>query len=190
MEDKSENDKKNIDIPSLEDRHYYLFNQDFDHGSCGDALKFILERNFIEKNRPKQIKMIINSYGGVVDAAFALIDTMKGSKIPIYTYGLGCIASCGLMTFIAGQKGKRFITRNTSILSHQFSWGNFGKEHELFATVKEFTNTQQRIVEHYKRCTGMSEKNIKKYLLPPEDVWLTAKEAVKYGIADEVVDFY
>jgi ATP-dependent Clp protease, protease subunit len=176
--------------PTLEEMHYYLFNKDFTHDSCGDALSFILERNFMDKDRPKQIKMIINSYGGVVDAAFALIDTMKGSRIPVFTYGLGCIASCGLMTFIAGQKGKRFITRNTSILSHQFSWGSFGKEHELFATVKEFTNTQHRIVEHYKRCTGMTEKNIKKYLLPPEDVWLTAKEAVKYGIADEIVEWY
>ena len=102
----------------------------------------------------------------------------------------GEIASCGLLTFIAGEKGKRFITRNTAILSHQFSWGSWGKEHELMARVKEFTNTQDRILEHYKRCTGLSEKQIKTYLLPPEDVWLTAKEAVKYGIADEIVDFY
>jgi len=190
MKDDFKEDSNKTFAPTLEEKHYYLFNKDFNHDSCGDALAFILERNLMDKDRPKQIKMIINSYGGVVDAAFALIDTIKGSRIPVFTYGLGCIASCGLMTFIAGQKGKRFITRNTSILSHQFSWGSFGKEHELFATVKEFTNTQQRIVEHYKRCTGMTEKNIKKYLLPPEDVWLTAKEAVKYGIADEIVEFY
>jgi len=175
--------------PTLDEKHYYLFNKDFTQESCGDALAFILERSLMEK-RPKQMKMIITSYGGSVDAAFALIDTMKGSPIPIHTYGLGCIASCGLMTFISGQKGKRFITRNTSILSHQFSWGSFGKEHELFATVKEFTNVQRRIVDHYKRCTGMTEANIKKYLLPPEDVWLTAKEAVKFGIADQIVEFY
>ena len=58
------------------------------------------------------------------------------------------------------------------------------------AKVKEFENTHCRILDHYKRCTGLDEKDIKKYLLPPEDVWLTSKEAVKYGIADEVVDFY
>ena len=46
------------------------------------------------------------------------------------------------------------------------------------------------MIDHYKKCTGLSEKEIRKYLLPPEDVWLTAKEAVKYGIADEVVEFY
>ena len=177
-------------IPTIEDHHYYLFNDDFNAKSTGDLIKFIIERNLIIKDRPKMMKLIINSPGGEVSSAFALIDTMKGSKIPIYTYGLGEIASCGLLTFIAGEKGKRFITRNTAILSHQFSWGSWGKEHELMARVKEFNNTQERILEHYKRCTGLTEKQIKTYLLPPEDVWLTAKEAVKYGIADEIVDFY
>ena len=56
--------------------------------------------------------------------------------------------------------------------------------------VKEFENTSKRLIEHYKKCTGQTEDVIKKYLLPPEDVWLTAREAVKYGIADEVVEFY
>lgn len=177
-------------IPSIEDYHYYLFNEDFNAKSTGDLIKFIIERNLIIKDKPKMMKLIINSPGGEVSSAFALIDTMKGSRVPIYTYGLGEIASCGLLTFIAGEKGKRFITRNTAILSHQFSWGSWGKEHELMARVKEFNNTQDRILEHYKRCTGLTEKQIKTYLLPPEDVWLTAKEAVKYGIADEIVEFY
>ncbi len=188
--DKMIDDEKSCSVPSLEDHHYYLFNDDFNPTSCGNALSFILQRNLMTKDRPKQIKMIINSPGGEVPSAFALIDTMKGSRIPIYTYGLGEIGSCGLLTFIAGEKGKRFITRNTGILSHQWAWGAFGKEHELMSRVKEFKNTQHRVMEHYKRCTGMKEKDILKYLLPPEDVWLTAKEAVKYGIADEVVDFY
>jgi len=183
-------EKEKSEIPDIEDFHYYLFNSTFDASSTGDALKYILARNLMRKDRPKQIKMIINSPGGEVPSAFALIDTMKGSRIPIYTYGLGEIASCGLLTFIAGAKGHRYITRNTAILSHQFSWGSIGKEHELMAQVKEFNNTSQRIVEHYKRCTGQTEANIKKYLLPAEDVWLTPKEAIKFGIADEIVDFY
>lgn len=185
------NDKeKTTTIPSIEDHHYYLFNDDFNPKSTGDLIKFIIERNLMTKEKPKMMKLIINSPGGEVSSAFALIDTMKGSRIPIFTYGLGEIASCGLLTFIAGEKGKRFITRNTAILSHQFSWGSWGKEHELMSRVKEFENTTERILQHYKKCTGLDEKQIRKYLLPPEDVWLTAKEAVKFGIADEVVDFY
>lgn len=185
-----EKEKDAQDIPDIEAHHYYLFNSTFDASSTGDALKFILARNLMKKDRPKFMKFIINSPGGEVPSAFALIDTMKGSKIPVYTYGLGEIASCGLLTFMSGEKGHRYITRNTAILSHQFSWGSMGKEHELMASVKEFNNTSQRIVDHYKKCTGQTEATIKKYLLPPEDVWLTPKEAIKYGIADQIVDFY
>lgn len=185
-----EKEEKTIDIPNIEDLHYYIFSSDFDNNSCSDAMKFIIARNLMKKDRPKLMKMIINSPGGSVTSAFALIDTMKGSKIPVYTYGLGEISSCGLLTFIAGAKGHRYITRNTAILSHQFSWGSMGKEHELMASVKEFNNTSHRMIEHYKKCTGQTEATIKKYLLPPEDVWLTPREAIKYGIADEVVDFY
>jgi ATP-dependent Clp protease protease subunit len=182
--------EKETNVPSIEDYHYLMFNTDFNASSTGDAISFIIARNLMNKSRPKQIKMIINSPGGEVPSAFALIDTTKGSKVPIYTYGLGEIASCGLLTFMAGEKGHRYITKNTAILSHQFSWGTIGKEHELMASVKEFNNTSQRIIEHYKNCTGQTEANIKKYLLPPEDVWLTPKEAIKYGIADKIVDFY
>jgi ATP-dependent Clp protease protease subunit len=185
-----EKEKDQSDIPDIENYHYYIFSSEFDNGSCSDAMRFILARNLMKKDRPKQIKMIINSPGGNVPSAFSLIDTMKGSKVPVFTYGMGEIASCGLLTFIAGEKGHRYITRNTAILSHQFSWGTIGKEHELMASVKEFTNTSARIIEHYKRCTGQTEATIKKYLLPPEDVWLTPKEAIKYGLADHVVDFY
>lgn len=183
-------DKEEKTFPTLEDFHYFQFNKEFDRESCGEAIEFILVRNLLEEDRPRQMKMLINSPGGDVASAFALIDTMKGSRIPVHTYGLGEICSCGLMTFIAGYRGKRFVTRNTAILSHQYSWDSAGKDHELMARVKEFRNTQERILEHYKRCTGLDDRMIKKYLLPPQDVWLTAREAVKYGIADEVVDFY
>lgn len=175
--------------PTLEENNYYIFNTDFNPSSTSDAIRFIIERNLMEKH-PNQIKMIINSYGGEVPSMFALVDTMKGSKVPIYTYGLGTIASCGLMTFIAGEKGKRFLTRNTSILSHQFSWLSMGKEHELIASNKQVQIISNNILLHYKKCTGLSDKQIKEYLLPAHDVWLSAKEAVKLGIADEIIDFY
>ena len=175
-------------IPNIEDHHYYLFNSTFDASSTGDALKFILARNLMKKDRPKFMKFIINSPGGEVPSAFALIDTIKGSKIPVYMYGLGEIASCGLLTFIAGEKGHRYVTRNTAILSHQFSWGSFGKEHELFAQIKEFDLTTKRMIAHYKKCTGLKEEHIRDYLLPPQDMWLSAAESKKLGICDDVKD--
>jgi ATP-dependent Clp protease protease subunit len=96
------------------------------------------------------------------------------------------IASCGLLLFIAGERGHRTLTPNTSILSHQWSWGSTGKEHELFATVREFELTSKRLLAHYKKCTGLPEKTIRDILLPPQDVWLDSKEALKYKLCDRV----
>ena len=174
---------------TIEDHNYYLFHQDFTNESTSNAIKFIIERNLM-KTPPKLMKIIFNSPGGDLSAAFSLIDVMKGSRVPIYTYGLGEIASCGLLAFIAGKKGHRYITENTNILSHQFSSIFWGKEHELMARSKEIHLFSRRYIDHYIKCTGLSEKDVKKYLLPPEDVWLSAQEAVKYGIADEIVEFY
>ena len=91
---------------------------------------------------------------------------------------------------MSGAKGKRIITPNTSILSHQYSWGSTGKEHELFARVREFELSSERMMQHYKKCTGLSEKKIREVLLPPQDIWLSAKEAVKFGIADKIKELY
>ena len=177
--------------PTIGDKGIYLFAEDFDSESSSKAITFILNKNILtKKNRPENLTMIINSPGGEVASAFALIDIMKGSRIPVHTLGLGQISSCGLLTFMAGEKGHRTITPNTSILSHQFSWGSHGKEHELLAVVKEFDLTSKRMLEHYKKCTGLSEKVIKEVLMPPQDVWLSAKEAVKYGIADQIKNTY
>jgi ATP-dependent Clp protease protease subunit len=134
------------------------------------------------------LNLIITSPGGDLNAAFALIDVMRGSAIPVRTIGLGQIASAGLMIFIAGEKGQRILTPNTSILSHQYSWGAIGKEHELFAQIKEFDLTTKKVIDHYKRCTGLADKKIREVLLPPQDVWLSPPEAKKLGLCDDVKD--
>ena len=153
------------------------------------SLKYLLREEKKERKK-EELTLGICSPGGDLNACFALIDVMKGSQIPIRTIGMGMIASCGLLMFISGEKGRRILTPNTSILSHQYSWGSFGKEHELFAAVKEFDLTTHRMVTHYKKCTGLTEKDIRQYLLPPQDVWLSAKEAKKLGLCDQIKETY
>ena len=181
----SEETKK--EVSSLQDAGYHLMMAEVDTGSCQSAIEWILEANFIntEKKLP-ELNLIICSPGGDLTACFALIDVMRGSAIPIKTTGLGLIASCGLLLFISGTQGRRVLTPNTSILSHQFSWGTFGKEHELFAAHKEMELTTARMIKHYKKCTGLTDKKIRKYLLPPQDMWLGAEEAKKLGICDKI----
>jgi len=166
---------------------YYYMAESFTAETTKPIITWIIENNLMsDQRRRKELTLIINSPGGEVHSAFALIDTMKGSAIPIRTIGIGMIASCGILTFMAGKKGRRILTPNTSILSHQYSWGSAGKEHELFASVREYELTTERIIAHYKKCTGLNEKQIRQYLLPPQDVWLNATEAKKLGICDSV----
>lgn len=178
-------------INHLNNNNIYLFMEEFDSKTVKPLIDWILQKNLLpNEERPKNLTIMICSPGGDVTSAFALIDIMKGSRIPIHTVGLGSIASCGILTFMAGEKGHRYITPNTSILSHQYAWGSYGKEHELFARVREFELTTERMMKHYKKCTGLDEKKIRKYLLPPEDVWLTAEQAVEFGIADKIKEIY
>lgn len=173
----------------LYEKGIYLFMDDVTPDSCKEAIEFIIKQNW-ERKKQKSLKFMISSDGGDLSSCFALIDIIKGSKIPIHTVGLGVIASAGLLLFISGEKGHRILTPNTSILSHQYSWISAGKEHELFAVIKEYELTTARMVNHYKKCTGLSEEDIRKYLLPPEDVWLSATTSRKLGICDLVKTLY
>jgi ATP-dependent Clp protease protease subunit len=173
---------------SLNDKGIYYFATDFNQNSVKDCITWILDANFQSKTPYENLTLMISSYGGDLFSAFALIDVMRGSHIPIHTVGLGIIASAGLMTFIAGEPGYRIITPNTSILSHQFSAGSFGKEHELLATQKQFDLITKRMINHYKKCTKLNEKIIREKLLPPQDIWLSSEEAKKYNLVDQVKD--
>ena len=171
-------------------RGHHIFMEDVTQESMKPLINWIIAENFNKEKKKEELTLGICSRGGDLNACFALVDIMKGSKIPIRTIGMGMIASCGLVIFISGEKGRRVLTPNTSILSHQYSWGSFGKEHELFAAVKEFDLTTRRMIDHYKKCTGLSEEDIRKYLLPPQDVWLSAKEAKKLGLCDSITATY
>ena len=180
----SEETKK--EVSNLVDAGYHLMFENVDSSSAQTAIEWIMESNLTTDKKHKALTLVICSPGGDLPAGFPLIDVMRGSSIPIRTVGLGLIASCGLLLFISGTKGRRTLTPNTSILSHQFSWGTYGKEHELFAAQKEYALTTRRMIGHYKKCTGLNDEKIRKYLLPPQDVWLDAKEAKKLGICDQV----
>ena len=180
----SEETKK--EVSGLDSAGYHLLFDDISSNSAQSTIEWIMESNLTTDKKHKELTLVICSPGGDLSAGFALIDVMRGSTIPIRTVGLGLIASCGLLLFISGTKGRRTLTPNTSILSHQFSWGTYGKEHELFAAQKEYDLTTRRMIAHYKKCTGLNDEKIRKYLLPPQDVWLDAKEAKKLGICDQV----
>lgn len=170
----------------LNNHGIYVFIDDVAAETVKPVIEWILYENYVTKKKKKELILIICSPGGDLEAAFALIDVMHSSQIPIKTLGLGQIGSSGLLIFMAGTKGRRTLTPNTSILSHQFSWYTEGKVHELFATMRELELTQLRMIEHYRSCTDADDKTIKEYLLPAQDKWLSAEEALKLNICDSI----
>lgn len=171
---------------ALQDNGMMVLMGEIENESVQPIIEWILHENHVRKKKHKELLLMICSEGGDLSCAFALIDVMQSSAIPVKTVGLGQIGSAGLCIFIAGAPGRRILTPNTSILSHQFSWESSGKVHELFATVREFELTQQRMVGLYKVCTGLDDDTIQKVLLPSSDVYLSATEAMKYKICDHV----
>jgi ATP-dependent Clp protease protease subunit len=183
---KEENSTDKSPGDMLRDHGMYVLMGEISSETVQPVVEWILYENYVAKHRKSELLLMICSEGGDLQNAFALIDVMNSSQIPIKTVGLGMIASSGLLIFMSGTPGRRVLTPNTSILSHQFSWHNEGKAHELFATMREYELTQQRMIEHYKRCTGQDDQTIRDFLLPAQDRWLSGEEALKLRICDAI----
>lgn len=158
---------------------------EIDSHNVETTIRFILAHNSQPKKR-KYITLIVNSEGGNLNDAFALIDIMTYSQIPVHTLGLGQISSSGLMIFMAGAPGHRVLTHNTHIMSHQWSGTFEGKLHELVSAQQDFELTTQRVLAHYVKHSKLTLEQIHAHLLPASDVYLTAAQAVQLGIADRI----
>lgn len=174
-------------IPSLADKGIFFLNTDISDDSVIPIIQEIVKQNALPaKERLDNIKIVVSSNGGSVEAAFALIDIMKTSKIPVHTIAMGKVKSAGLLIAMSGTPGQRSIFPNTSVMSHQFSWGMQGKESAMRATAVEVENLSNKLKSHYKECTGLSDARIRKELLPETDRWLTAKQAIEYNLFDKI----
>lgn len=179
-------DVKDFDVDEILNREavHTLFGA-VDQEKVESAIRFILAHNYVAK-RKKFITLIVNSEGGDLNDAFALIDIITHSQIPVHTLGLGMISSAGLMIFMAGSKGQRVLTPNTSIMSHQWSGTFEGKVHELVSAQEDFKLTTKRMMAHYEQHSKLTTKEIETHLLPAHDVFLNAEQAVQMGLADRI----
>lgn len=167
----------------LLNNHIFFLNGVINEYTVEDVIKWIIYENTIIEDG-KELTLYINTIGGSLTDTFALIDIMRQSKYPIKTVGIGNIMSAGFLIFACGQKGKRIIAKNTSIMCHQYGGGMFGKQHEMESFVKEMELTNARMMNLLVDVTGLDAKNVKLKLLPPSDVWMTPEELVKFGVAD------
>ena len=133
----------------------------------------------------KDISIYINSPGGVVTAGMAIYDTMQFLKCPITTYCMGQAASMGAVLLAAGSKGKRFALPNSRIMIHQPLGGAQGQATDIEIQTKEILRMKKSLNEILSHHTGQPVKTVEKDT--DRDFFMSAKEAVKYGIVDKVV---
>jgi ATP-dependent Clp protease protease subunit len=136
------------------------------------------------------IKFYISTYGGSADEMFSIYDMMSilKAKCEIETIGLGKVMSAGTLLLAAGTKGKRKIGRHCRIMIHAVVAGSAGELHNMENEMKSIKHIQELYINALARETSMTKRTIQKFLDRRVNVYLTAEEAVEYGIADEIIN--
>jgi len=173
-----------IGIKLLENSVHFLTGE-ITEENVNECIKWLIYENL--ESKEKVLTLYVNSSGGDLYQAFALIDIMRNSKHVVRTVGIGSIMSAAFLIFTSGDHGERHIAANTGIMCHQFSGGTDAKFHDLKAEMKENEMLNKKMVDILKNATGLAPSRIKTKLLPASDVYLTAQEAIELGIADHLI---
>ncbi len=137
------------------------------------------------KDPKRDIKLYINSPGGSVTDGLAIFDTIQYVKCPVSTICVGLAASMGAILLAAGTKGKRFALPSAEILLHQVAGGVTGQASEIEITAKQILKLKDKLNHILAKHTGQSVDRVSKDT--DRDFYLTAQEAKKYGLIDEVI---
>lgn len=137
------------------------------------------------ENSKKDIYLYINSPGGSVYDALAIYDTMQHVKADIQTVGIGIQASAAAFLLSSGTKGKRFLLPHASVMIHQPSSGTRGKITDQEIDLKEGLRLKKLLEEIMAKNTGQTPKKIHEDM--ERDYWMTAQDAKKYGLVDDVI---
>jgi len=141
---------------------------------------------YLASRSSQDIQLYINSPGGSVTAGMAIYDTMQYIKCDIETICIGMAASMGAFLLSGGTKGKRLALPNAEIMIHQPSGGARGQETEIRIVAENILKTRNKLNEILAANTGKSVEEISRDT--ERDNYMTAKEAVAYGLIDSVVE--
>lgn len=183
--ERSGREERAMDIYSrlLKDRIIFL------QGPIDDnvANLIIAQMLFLQFDDPKaDINLYVNSPGGSVTAGLGIYDTMQFITCPVATYCIGQAASMGAVLLAAGAKGKRFALPHARVMIHQPMAGSEGTATEILIHTKEFRRLKQALNDILKRHTGQGLEQIEKDT--DRDKFLSAEEAMKYGLVDRVLE--
>ena len=141
---------------------------------------------FLEaEDKGKDISLYINSPGGIVTAGLAIYDTMQYISSPVSTICIGQAASMGALLLCGGHKGKRYALPNSRIMIHQPLGGAQGQATDIEIQAKEILRVKKGLNDIFVKHTGQTLKQIEKDT--DRDFFMSAQEALEYGIIDEVI---
>lgn len=150
------------------------------------ANSVIAQLLFLENQDPKQeIKLYINSPGGVVTSALAIYDTMQYVQSPVSTICIGLAASGAAILLAAGDPGRRFILPNAEVLIHQVMGGTEGQAVEVEIHAKHIIRVREQLNRILAQHAGQSVEKIERDT--DRDYFMSAEEALAYGIVDKVI---
>lgn len=142
---------------------------------------------FLEAEDPeKDIQFYINSPGGSVSDGLMIFDTMNHIKPDVQTICMGMSASMGAFLLAAGTKGKRFILPNAEVMIHQPSGGAQGQTTDIQIAAKHIQRTKDRLNKILSEKTGQPIEKVARDT--DRDNWMTAEEAVEYGLVDQIME--
>jgi len=136
--------------------------------------------------KDQDVNLYINSPGGLVDQTLAIYDTMQFLGSDIATYCIGQAASGAAIILMAGTKGKRYILPNAKVMMHQPYGGITGQAEDIRIQAEEVLRDKERLNRIIAKCTGKTAEKVAEET--ERDRYLTADEAVTYGIVDEILN--
>ena len=182
--DKTPTGERAYDIYSrlLEDRVIFLW-EGIDSAVANTVIAQLL---FLEKTDPKApITMYVNSPGGHVTAGLAIYDTMQYISCPVSTVSMGLSASMGSIILAGGEKGKRFALPHSEIMIHQPLGGAEGQASDIKLAAEHIIKTGKILYKILAKHTGQTLEQIEKDC--DRDNFMSAEEALKYGLIDKVI---
>lgn len=183
--ERSGSGERSYDIYSrlLKDRIVFLSGQVEDEMANAVVAQLL----FLEMDNPDaDISLYINSPGGSVTAGMAIYDTMQYIKAPVRTVCVGMAASMGAFLLMAGEKGKRMALPNAEVMIHQPSGGAQGQATDVSIRAEWLIRTKKKMNQMMADMTGQSVEKVSADA--ERDYFMSAQEAMKYGIVDQIFD--
>ena len=152
-----------------------------------NASLVVAQMMFLEAEDPeKDIHFYINSPGGSITAGMAIYDTMHYVKCDVATYCIGMAASMGAFLLAGGTKGKRFILPNAEVMIHQPLGGAQGQATEIEIAAKHILHLKENLNKMLSENTGQKYEKVCEDT--ERDNWMTAQEALDYGLIDKIIE--